>query len=285
MIRCPYCWTQNDGKPFARKTVWADIERYLDPGYALYRCDECDLIYAAPITSENIANLHRYYVEQYNTHDRGSSPEDMVAAVWSETAVKRLARPILNRLRALTWHSSNLARDFGQGRAPEALSLLHRRRARSVLDIGCAAGGFVRSAHFMGMKAYGIEPDIRIVKALRKQGINKVTGGFFPETIGPLNHYDALTMFAVLFYIPEISPRLFRACHELLSGCGTLIIFEPNTNCLDAPELATTLASPLTLNFTSPAFMQRAARDAGFSAYEHVPCRGEPFYGFHVMTT
>ena len=280
---CSYCNTPPSKPPIIQKRGWKGTDLYFVTNYALYECDNCGLIWADPLTKETVEGLRRYYAEYYNSSDRGYRPAEEAAAVWRVPFPRRAVTFLLKPLRAFQRWVTNEPFNFGTGRAPEALSLLRKYGVYSVLDIGAAFGSFVRYCLVMGPDAYGIEPDIKVVNAIRDCSVNRIFQGFFPEQSGPLAHYDALTILASMCYMHDLSPMHFQTCREKLNPGGILIIFDHDGDRIRDPEMLGSSQSALTLNFKGERFMRRAAHDGGFSEYQRILCRGEPLFCFHVM--
>jgi len=164
------------------------------------------------------------------------------------------------------------------------MAMLQARGVRTLLDVGCSYGAFVRSAMQHGIECYGVEPNEEVVAVMRGRGIEAVSAGFFPDETGPLPRYDAVTFFQVLMYLHDISPTFFRKCRDILNPGGSLIVFGSDPRHRGSDEIERAMRVPLVVNFTGEEFMRRAATDAGFSSYEYAACKGEPTSCFHLLT-
>lgn len=272
---CPYCRKANS-EFVTRKEIQPSVTSFFGGEISMYRCLECDLYYAAPIDERGTVGLNRYFKEFYNNKDRIYDPRSIIGQIWRPTPTRDQLRKIYRALRPKI--------EFGVGRADEAMAILRMRQIRSLLDVGCSYGAFVRLACQCGIKAYGVEPNEEVVNVLREYGVEAVVAGSFPGERGPLSRYDALTFFHVLMYIPDLSPNFFRRCRELLNPGGILVNFCSDPRHRGQSEIDGGMRTMLVVNYISEAFMRRVANDAGFSTYEYRACIGEPLSCFHILT-
>jgi SAM-dependent methyltransferase len=272
---CPYCG-RADGVFVARKEPQKSVERFFRADFSQYQCPGCALYYCAPMTPDVRHGLDHYFAEFYNNKDRIYEPPKIVGETWGPSLVRDVLRSAYRRFRP--------QREFARGRTGEGMAILRTRGVKTLLDVGCSYGGFVRTALQHGIDAYGVEPNREVVSLIRKQGVDRIVAGFFPAETGPLPRYDAVTFFQVLMYLPDISPEFFIKCKNALNTGGMLLVFGTDPAQREAAEVELAMTVPLVVNFTGAEFMRRAAKDAGFANYEHVPCRGEPTSCFHILS-
>jgi SAM-dependent methyltransferase len=105
--------------------------------------------------------------------------------------------------------------------------VLGEGEGRRLLDIGCAAGGFLRSANEHGFDAYGIEPNKRMAVPGIKRGL-KIRTGFFPEVLSGAEKFEVITFNDVFEHIENIH-GLLDHCHDALSENGFLSISLPSS--------------------------------------------------------
>ena len=125
----------------------------------------------------------------------------------------------------LQWHIRNQA--LNSKRAPkllEKLQLIHPR-AGSFLDIGCGLGTMVHAAQFMGMEAWGVEPNPRAVAQGGKQCGANLICDFFP-TNRLQQRFDIITILHVLEHLKTPRELLEQAVKTLDPG-GLLFISVP----------------------------------------------------------
>jgi SAM-dependent methyltransferase len=271
---CPYCG-RTDGVFVVSKTQQSNFEKFFQSDFSLYECPGCALLYCAPMTPDVLRGLDDYYAEFYNNKDRLRKPAEFIAEIWRSSPVRDALRSVYRKLRPHT--------EFAPGRAGEGMAILHAHGVKTLLDAGCSYGGLVRTALQHGIDAYGVEPNREVVSLLHERKIKRIVQGFFPAETGPLARYDAVTIFQVLMYIPDISPQLFKAARNALNPGGILVVFCTDPAKRESADMKVSLSVPIVVNFTGAEFMRRVARDSGFASYEHVPCRGEPDSCFHVL--
>lgn len=281
---CPYC-TSRRADLVRHKIGDAETAPFFETRHSLYRCRDCDLYFAAPLTPELTDGMKRFF-EVYNVvreHDP-NLPTKMVLDTWRQPRWQIRAARTMGQLRMLKWRATGYAPHWGFGRIAEAMTLLYAHGARTVLDVGCAYGGFVKAAALAGFDIYGIEPTRPIVDLIRRNGGWRVSYGFFPDSHGPRERYDAVTFIHALTHFHPITTDMFRRCREIINPGGTLIVFCSDPARFGEPDLESAQYSPLTLSHTSEAFMRRAAEDAGFSGYQYQPSIGEPICCFHLLS-
>lgn len=284
-IHCPYCQSA-DAVFICDKVDWDETLPFFEADYRMFRCAGCGLIYCDPLTDTVMTSMSRYFTESYNL-TRGIDFRATIAKTWG--LARLLSRRVLwmvRRQRRRWWRLPGLGRRqaiTGTGRFAEALAILDRHGAFSVLDVGCSYGGFVAAALSCGFDAFGVEATRDIVRLIHEQGVRRVVHGSFPEQAGPRGTYDAITFFHVLMHFPALEPEFFAACRQRLRPGGAMLVFCTDPASLDQEDMAATRRSPIALNFTGASFMQRAAADAGFSSYTLLPCAAEPHCCFHLL--
>ncbi len=272
---CPYCG-RTDGVFLVSKTQQPSLEKFFRSDFSLYECPGCALLYCAPMTPEVLRGIGDYYADFYNSKDRLIKPVEVIAEIWRPSPVRDVLRAIFRKLRPQI--------EFSPGRAGEGMAILRNHGVKTLLDVGCSFGGFVRTALQNGIDAYGVEPNHEVVAILHRRKIKRIIQGFFPTETGPLPRYDAVTIFQVLMYISDLSPQFFQTVRNALNPGGVLVLFSTDPDNRESADMKIALPVPIVVNFTGAEFMRRVARDVGFTSYEHVPCRGEPGSCFHVLT-
>lgn len=98
---------------------------------------------------------------------------------------------------------------------------------RSVLDIGCGPGDFLKTAQQRGWKAHGVEPSPAASEFARGQGVDVQTGFFGPATFVEQTEFDFIHMSEVLEHVAD--PREVVACAmQCLRPGGIICISVPN---------------------------------------------------------
>ena len=110
---------------------------------------------------------------------------------------------------------------------------------KSILDVGAGGGFFVGVAHKAGMKAFGIEPNTRLVKYCQNKGLSVTTGNVSEAFNLPLEFpkaYDFVVLSAVLEHLPDPVLAL-NNCLTVLRPGGEILVSQA---CYDGllPRLA-----------------------------------------------
>lgn len=100
--------------------------------------------------------------------------------------------------------------------------------SRSLLDIGCGAGCFLREVKQAGWHETGIEPSPSLVSYARdKYGLNVTHGSIEAPTKFPDGSFDVITMFGVIEHLAEPCSATVE-CARLLRPRGILILQTPS---------------------------------------------------------
>lgn len=146
--------------------------------------------------------------------------------------------------------SSNAAKDRGytdyRRDAPLYLKTYRRRmkvvrrhfpRPGRVLDVGCAAGYFLKVMQEEGWDVTGLEPSAAIRReAEERLGAGRVIGGLLGEVDLPAHGFDLVTMWDVIEHIPDVVAAA-RAVRGLLAPGGKFLIETQNVDSLAARVL------------------------------------------------
>lgn len=101
--------------------------------------------------------------------------------------------------------------------------------AKTVLDIGCSKGHFLKVARDEGFSVTGVEPDARLAEEVSSRGFN-VINDFFPQTDDHShNKYDVIIFNDSLEHIPN----LFEILHGIkthLTDNGCAIVNIPSSD-------------------------------------------------------
>ena len=107
----------------------------------------------------------------------------------------------------------------------DTLVRVHSSENLKLLDVGCAYGWFLESAHQAGIEAEGIEPELEIAERAKASG-HQVHLGFFPGDLPADTRYDVISFNDVLEHIPN--PRaIAAACHDRLNTSGLVTVVLP----------------------------------------------------------
>ena len=179
--------------------------KFRDGPFEVVTCSGCGLVYVTP-RLQGQALLDVYGAGYWKSDDpkaRGYADYAREAALYLRTYEKRMA--LVQR-----WLPAN---------------------AR-ILDVGCAAGYFLRTAQQRGHDVHGVELSAAIAgEAVAALGSDRVHIGTLDEAIAAKGHrpgtLDLVTMWDVVEHIPEPQPVL-RVVRDLLKPTGHLLIETQN---------------------------------------------------------
>lgn len=164
------------------------------PELGIFECSHCGLVYLS-----SFEHIHDYFYQESWMHNR--KPLDVRA--W---------------LREATWDDD---------RRFEYLKLLLSNR--SLLDIGCGAGGFLMRTLGLTTQSDGVEPECRLMEHFKDNGLRVY--GSLTDIPGEVRKcgYDIITLFHVLEHFPDPKSELVKIS-ELLADGGQIIIEVPNAD-------------------------------------------------------
>lgn len=233
-----------------------------DP-YTVVRCAKCSLVYVTP----------------------RRSPESLLAEVYSETYWKS---------------ASPKTKGYADYAKDEALYLrTYRRRVKllepllagrkvKVLDVGCAAGYFLRVMKELGHDVYGAEVSAPIAARARAAlGDDRVHVGFLAGAAGKKPGYepgsfDLVTLWDVVEHVPD--PQSFlREVRAMLAPGGTLVLETQNV----ASRFAKLLGKKWQhfkheehLYHFDPTTVRELLRQGGFDVVSNSPRYGGKYVSF-----
>nr|NLI51563.1 class I SAM-dependent methyltransferase [Propionibacterium sp.] len=130
---------------------------------------------------------------------------------------------------------------YGRGERPD-LAPFVPPGARTVLDVGCASGGFARTLRGVlgeGVRIVGVEAVPAAARRARAE-LDDVIEGFFPTALeGRVERYDLICFNDVLEHMVDPWDALALA-HQWLSPSGTVLASIPNVQY--GPHLQAVLA-------------------------------------------
>ncbi len=205
-------------------------------GYAIVRCQNCDLLYVNPIPSDE--ELQQHY--QNPAYFEGESEQGYA----SYAAMKIALTPFFKRrLHVLAEH------------------LPHRGH---LLDFGCAAGYFLELARADGWQIAGVE----LAADMAGQAAQTLS---IPirDTLAKLTHpqFEAITMWEVIEHLPNPVDQLHQFYERLRPG-GLLMVSTPNTGHWQAqrePDGWVGYRPPSHLLFFTEKTLTTALTTAGFT--------------------
>lgn len=167
--------------------------RFQKNGYYIYGCKECELMFVSPQPAPD--DLARIYDSGY--FKRGKK----------YTGIENSAKPNPNKDNDL-----------------RKLSLVRKyKKEGSLLDVGCAMGGFLCAARDAGYDVSGVEiSEFSAQYAKKNFGLNITTGTLISSDFSE-NSFDIITMWDVIEHLDELNPTLLQA-NRLLKPGGVIFM-------------------------------------------------------------
>lgn len=168
------------------------VLRFRRSGYCIYSCKNCSLLFVYPRPSPQ--NLMEIYSPDYFC--RGSK-----YLIEGDMAAMELPDP------------NDLFK----------VELLRRYKAgSSVLDVGCATGGFLKCAEQAGYQVMGVEVSAFAAQKAATKGL-KIMNCDLPAAGLPTGQYDAVTLWDVIEHLDNPLPTLTEV-YRLLRPGGVLFL-------------------------------------------------------------
>lgn len=179
--------------------------KFQDGPFRVVTCSQCGLTYVTPrLQGEALKAVYdEGYWKSTNPKQRGYADYASESALYLKTFRRRMR--LVSR-----WLPAN-------GR---------------VLDVGCAAGYFLRIAKEHGHDVHGVELSQAIaVEAVKALGQDRVHIGTLDDAVAAMDHkpasFDLVTMWDVVEHIPEPQPVL-RRVRELIKPGGRFLLETQN---------------------------------------------------------
>jgi len=227
--------------------------RFHDGLYRVIECARCGHVYVNPRLPPD--RLHEMYQDEYWTSDRAR--EFGYAQYLSEAE---------NYLRTYRLRSQLVDK--------------YKRPPGRVLDVGCAAGFFLKVMQGKGWTTTGIEIAAPMLEYARKElGLEDMHRGDLLSVDLPDEPYDVITLWDVIEHLEEPGKHLARV-HELLAPDGILV--------LETQDVSSRFARLLGqrwqhykheehLYHFHPESIARLLAASGFEVVENTPRRGGKF--------
>lgn len=198
---CPIC----AGTSFSKLLTCQDhsISR---ENFSIIRCTNCELLITSPRPTTD--QLHKYYESPAYTSHVGAA----------KTLFDRLYQTARNF--TLRWKLS-LIEQYSQ-----------TIESKSLLDVGCGTGEFLKTAKHHGWHTTGMEPS----EPARQQAHPSVTKDIRPslnDIVNERKQFATITLWHVLEHVEDPTYTL-QELKQLLLHNGTIFIAVPNHSSLDA---------------------------------------------------
>lgn len=117
---------------------------------------------------------------------------------------------------------------IGMSRARETVELLGLKPGAQVLDVGCGPGLVLDALRELGMKTFGVEPDLKQASIAATKG-HVVHGGTLEQYAErPRQPYDAVVSYHVLEHVHDPVQTLKMMHSLILPQGGQLLVEVPN---------------------------------------------------------
>lgn len=204
-----------------------DTHDIIPDTWRLVRCSNCSSLYLNPRPDQTSLPLAYAF---YYTHDAEDDETTRDNLIWRQINGYLnwrfgMKRRTASRFGAVffraVWPLRNKLDYYGR-HLPRLLPDEHK----TLLDIGCGNGAFLRRAREMGYVAIGCEPDAKAIATCLDQGLDVLHGDAFLDSL-PEEHFDVITMSHVFEHAPNPEQLLERAMALLAPG-GLLWLACPN---------------------------------------------------------
>lgn len=205
--------------------------------FTIVKCSRCGLVYLNPRPSKDLLGSY-YPTVYYPPVQVKARPEFQQQAKKFSARIKRwvledyygypsTASSGWSRIvrRILLWPDKML-REL-KGRHP-----LPWRGEGKVLDVGCGAGGNLKTLQDQGWEPYGIEISEVAAAHARELVTGNVHTGTLESAPFPLQSFDLILMSHSLEHLSSPGEAL-RRVHRLLKDDGLLVVSVPNVNSLE----------------------------------------------------
>ncbi|MFZ4661591.1 MAG: class I SAM-dependent methyltransferase [Caldilineaceae bacterium] len=208
----------------------------------LVRCRQCGLVYQNP--RPTAAAMGEHYPPQYESYaDQSVQPRRN----W--LLQKAAERGVNRRCGFVTRHKG----------------------AGKLLDIGCAAGGFLLGLRTQGDWAVaGVEVNEAVVAQARERHGLDVFAGTLEAAHYPTATFDAVTLWGVFEHLPDPAQTL-QEIRRILQPDGIVVIWVPNLDSWNAKLFGATWAgldAPRHLYVFTPETLRAFLTKAGFAVIE-----------------
>lgn len=189
-----------------QELLWEGQDGMFDcPGhFTMVRCAKCSLIFLNPRPTPGEMSL--YYPDDYEPFRR------------TARALKSPVTDLIRRVKLL----------------PRVRLVRQSMEGGHLLDVGCAAGGFLREMRRTGKwKVQGVEPNAHLACFARETLELSVFTGRLTEANLPDESFEVVTMWDVLEHVHDPRATL-KEVYRLLKPGGMLLASVPNANSVDA---------------------------------------------------
>lgn len=170
----------------------------------IVQCRDCGLVYAGPVRLTREASWLRYNPDYF--HQEYLPALGVVDGQFDLTLFDKRYKVLLNLFRSY-------------------------RQKKTLLEVGCGAGFFLKAAERAGWNTEGLEVSEAAVTFAQEQLNLRVQCAVLEETSFAENSFDVVTMFDTIEHLFD-PMHILRLVHRILRPGGALFISTPNINAL-----------------------------------------------------
>lgn len=206
-----------------------------DIRFPVVSCNTCGLMYLR--RRPNRADIGLFYPETYIPHTPNRADGGDVPPIWTTgNGIKRLVtRHALNKWYGYPakWNGASPGRVRGRGQhyLPRYRNIPFFVQSGTLLELGCAAGIYLRRMQQLGWDVTGIEPSAGARQQAQQKGITKLFASL-EEARFPAASFDVVTTWQVIEHMHDPLATL-RELKRVTKPGGTLLLSTIN---VDTPE-------------------------------------------------
>ena len=220
--------------------------------FAVVQCDNCGLKITNP--RPGAGEIGRYYQSlDYFSHD--TSKKNLTAYLYQ------------------------LARFFNLRSKYQVVSGVNLLKEKTILDIGCGTGEFLKYCSGKGYLVCGMEPGEKSRETAQKRNGLRVEANLDPY-LGEQTQFSVITLWHVLEHIHDLEPELERI-KKLIRPGGKLILAIPNCESWDAGHYGKFWGGwdvPRHLYHFSRTTIEQLGKRSGFSLEKILPQKLDAYY-------
>ena len=157
-------------------------------------CHSCSLLYKVKLNSFDISE---YYISGFDEHEYFKNLDASIKAT----------REIVNSIKD------------------------YLKEKKTLIDLGCGQGIFIEAANNEGLKAVGMELNLKLAAEARNRTGSQIINGNVCEIEKIGCKYDIVSMLDLIEHL-EDPVALLKSAHRILNNDGYLIVYTPNHKAL-----------------------------------------------------
>ncbi len=209
--------------PFCKETLSSAKHVLSNNGFNIIECQGCGMSLVNPRPGKEV--IQTFYPEKSHTH---SIPVSSFKNKIREKIFIEAGRyPSTYR----NFFEQLLCRALAGILRSQVNPIIPYRGGGKLLDVGCGNGDFLRLVRTAGWDTYGVDVDIKALKAA-KNGYHKLICGTLDSIGFSSFHFDAITILNVLEHCHD-PLQVLKNCNRILKHDGIIVVCVPNFECLE----------------------------------------------------